>query len=59
MRKILIWKKSWLKAGGIFEYFIEPSTYEQIIDLVKFFKENDLDYYVVGNLSNIILETEI
>ena len=47
-------KKSWLKAGGIFEYFIEPSTYEQIIDLVKFFKENDLDYYVVGNLSNII-----
>ncbi len=47
-------KKSWLKAGGIFEYFIEPSTYEQIIDLVTFFRENNLDYYVVGNLSNII-----
>ena len=47
-------KKSWLKAGGIFEHFIEPSTYDQIIDLVKFFRENNLDYYVVGNLSNII-----
>ena len=47
-------KKSWLKAGGVVKNYIEPSNYEQIIQLVKFFKENNLDYFVVGNLSNII-----
>lgn len=47
-------KRSWLKAGGVLENYIEPSNYEQIIQLVKFFKENNLDYFVVGNLSNII-----
>ena len=47
-------RKSWLKAGGIFELYIEPSEYSQIIELVNFFNQNNLDFYVVGNLSNII-----
>ena len=47
-------KRSWLRAGGVFTNYIEPYTREQIIDLVKFFSENNLDYYIVGNLSNII-----
>ena len=47
-------KRSWLKAGGVFETYIKPNSHANIMDLVKFFKKNNYNYYVVGNLSNII-----
>ena len=53
-KNIELKKKSWLKAGGMFEIYIQPSTYNDIIKLVSFLKEKNYNYYVVGNLSNII-----
>ena len=47
--------KSWLKAGGVVKYFITPDNETDCIKLVKFFNKNKLDFYVLGNISNIII----
>ena len=47
-------KKSWLKAGGDFEFYIQPSTQTEIKLILNFFLKNGINYFVVGNLSNII-----
>jgi UDP-N-acetylmuramate dehydrogenase len=47
-------KKSWLKAGGVFELYIQPKTLEEIKQLIEFFYKNRVKFYTVGNLSNII-----
>ena len=47
-------KKSWLKAGGTFEVFIQPNNLIQIKQILEFLKKNETKFQVVGNLSNII-----
>ena len=47
-------KKSWLKAGGIFELYIQPKDLFEIRSLLEFLKEKKIKFYIVGNLSNII-----
>ena len=47
-------KKSWLKAGGTFEVFIQPNNLIQIKQILGFLKKNETKFQVVGNLSNII-----
>ena len=47
--------KSWLKAGGIVKNFITPNNEEDCVKLIKFFKKNDIKFYVLGNISNIII----
>lgn len=48
-------KISWLKAGGIFKKLIFPLNVQEIVDLLEFLKKIKKKYYVIGNLSNIIL----
>jgi UDP-N-acetylmuramate dehydrogenase len=52
-------KKSWLKAGGKFELYIQPENLEDIIKIISFFKENKIKFYIVGNISNIIFRDGI
>ena len=47
--------KSWLKAGGIVKNFITPNNEMDCIKLIKFFRENKFAFYVLGNISNIII----
>ena len=51
--------KSWLKAGGIIKNFITPNNEEDCIKLIKFFHENKFAFYVLGNISNIIIRDGI
>jgi UDP-N-acetylmuramate dehydrogenase len=47
--------KSWLKAGGIIKNFITPENTNDCIKILKFFKQNNIKYYILGNISNIII----
>ena len=47
--------KSWLKAGGVVKTFITPNNETDCIKLIKFFHENKFAFYVLGNISNIII----
>ena len=52
-------KKSWLKAGGIFETYIQPNTYSQILSVLNYLKKISINFYIVGNLSNVIFRDGI
>lgn len=42
------------KISTTAKYFVDPFDEESLIGLIKYLKENNVDYYVVGNGSNII-----
>jgi len=48
-------KESWLEAGGIIKTFIRPSDEESCQNLIKFLKKNQIDFYILGNISNVII----
>ena len=47
--------KSWLKAGGIIKNFITPENIADCVKILKFFKQNNINFYMLGNISNIII----
>ena len=47
--------KSWLKAGGIIKFFITPISEDQCKKIVLYFSKNKINFYVLGNISNVIL----
>jgi len=47
-------KKSWLKAGGIAEFFIQPESIEDTVKLIRFLINQNINYYPVGNISNTL-----
>lgn len=42
----------------ICDYMVFPKNYEQLIEILKFLKKNNIKYMILGNGSNIILECE-
>lgn len=45
-----------MKTGGPAAYFAEPSSEEEIIKLLSFAKDRDLEVFVLGNGSNVIAD---
>ena len=50
-------KFSQIKAGGKVDILILPENKVQILELVEFFKSNETDYRVIGNLSNTLFRS--
>ncbi len=46
---------SWIKAGGIIKNYITPETIDQCVNIIKFFKTNNMKFYIFGNQSNLIV----
>lgn len=46
------------RAGGPAKYFVEPSNPDQIRELVRLSVDNDIDYFIVGNGSNLLVSDE-
>ena len=51
--------KSWIKAGGIVKTFIQPDSVQKCQELIKFFLKEKINFYVLGNQSNIIVRDGI
>jgi len=53
-RNFALNRKSPIKAGGTCDFFLEPNSREQLVDLVKGLSRLGSDYMVVGFLSNLL-----
>lgn len=48
-------KHTTFKIGGKADYLLLPNSLEQILSCIKICKENNIDYYVIGNGSNLLV----
>lgn len=48
-------KHTSFKVGGNADYFVEAKTIEQVINVKKYAEENNIQLYVIGNGSNILV----
>ncbi len=46
------------KVGGNCECFVEPNSVESIKKVIEYAKENNIEYYVIGNGSNLLVMDE-
>ncbi len=46
------------KIGGNADYLVMPESREEIVRLIKFLKENNINYFVIGNGSNLLVNDE-
>lgn len=46
------------KVGGPCDCLVEPTTVEEIKEVLKYVKENDIKYYVIGKGSNLLVKDE-
>ena len=57
-RDVVLKPLTTMKTGGPASYFAEPSTEEEILELLKFAEDNSLEVFILGNGSNVIAEDE-
>ncbi len=50
-----VYKRSWLRCGGVINLYIQPDSCKQAYKILKFFKDENIDFYVLGNLSNTLV----
>ena len=46
------------KVGGVAKYYISPESVDELIKLVKYLKENNIKYMILGNGSNTIFSSK-
>ncbi len=46
------------KIGGPADYFVTPTNMEQLDKLIKLFNDHGIDFYIVGNGSNLLVSDE-
>ena len=46
------------KIGGSAQIFCQPQNAEEIINLIKYFKENKIDFFVIGYGSNLLVSDD-
>lgn len=46
------------KVGGVAKYYISPESIDELIKLVKYLKENNIKYMILGNGSNTIFSSK-
>ena len=49
-------KHTTFKAGGAAKYFAEPETVKQLAALLVYLNENHINYYIIGNGSNLLVQ---
>lgn len=49
-------KKSYLKVGGVCSFFVQPSSINQLTDLIVFLRSHNIPFKIIGNLTNIIFQ---
>ncbi|WP_250277652.1 UDP-N-acetylmuramate dehydrogenase [[Clostridium] colinum] len=43
------------KIGGNADYLLLPNTIQEILDCIKICEKNNIDYYIIGNGSNLLV----
>lgn len=50
-------KKTWIKTGGICEYWISPQSVSQLEDICKYLYAKDITFELIGQTSNIFFHS--
>lgn len=50
-------QKSWIKTGGVCEYWVTPQSVEQLSEVCSFLYGNNMEYDLVGQTSNIFFHS--
>ncbi|EGU56694.1 UDP-N-acetylenolpyruvoylglucosamine reductase [Vibrio nigripulchritudo ATCC 27043] len=48
-------KKSHVKIGGTFDIVYFPKSVSEVFEIVNYLNKKNLDYFVLGNLSNVLI----
>ena len=51
-------KHTTIRIGGKAKCFVTPSTIEDVINVVKYAKENNIEFYIIGNGSNLVVSDD-
>lgn len=51
-------KHTTFKAGGKAAFLVTPDSEEKVKELIRFFKENEIANYIIGNGSNLLVRDE-
>ena len=51
-------KYTWMRIGGPADYYLEPADKQDLIEIVKYFQENNYPFLMIGRGSNIIVSDE-
>ncbi len=49
-------KHTSFKTGGNADILVKPKSVEEIINLINYFKQNDIEYIVIGNGTNLLVK---
>ncbi|MDC2864452.1 MULTISPECIES: UDP-N-acetylmuramate dehydrogenase [unclassified Bacillus (in: firmicutes)] len=49
-------KYTFTKTGGNADYFILPTTYQEVQDVIKYANQNNIEFTILGNGSNLIIK---
>ena len=44
--------------GGMAKYLVKPNSINDLVEVLKVLKENNIDYFILGNGSNIVLNSK-
>ncbi len=47
---------TWFRIGGPAQYFIEPTSVEQLVDVLKCCRENEIPVHVLGGGANLLVD---
>jgi len=48
--------RTWLKLGGPAAYYIEPNDVEELAEVVKRCRENEIPMYILGSGANVLID---
>lgn len=51
-------KHTTYKVGGVCDYFVLPSSIDNLVLLIKYLRENNINYKILGNGSNVIISSK-
>lgn len=51
-------KHTTYKVGGQCDYFVQPASVEKLVLLLKYIKDNNINYKVLGNGSNVLISSK-
>ncbi len=46
------------RIGGTVKYFIHPNSVNDLIEIIKLLKDNNIKFFIIGNGSNVVLNDE-
>ena len=51
-------KYTWMKVGGAADYYVEPMDKNDLIEIAKYFRQNNFPFLILGRGSNVLVSDE-